>query len=678
MHHLHPFDIAAVAAYLVVVLYIGRRAARKSVNSEENFFLAGRKLGKWYQFFLNFGQATDANGAVSTASLVYQQGVSGVWLSFQTVFMNPYYWFMNQWFRRVRLITTADLFEDRLDSRSLAKFYAIFQIIAAVAVGIGFGNLVAYKITASLLVKPEAQWTPAERSSVKDYHELEALEREFATGPLTTAQKSRLDSLRERNAQGQLKSTITQLDEVTFYIGYTLVVGIYIVMGGMAAAAFNEAFQGILIVVFSCLLIPFGLIAIGGRAALSEKVPASAFHLLGQLDSHVTGLTVLAILFVSLIQITGITGNMGVAGSARDEFAARFGAVAGTYAKRVMIILWAICGLIAIAMYQGVGSLSDPDSVWGTMSLQLLGPGLLGLMLAGILAANMSSVATQAISISALLVRNIYAHFRPHSTERHFVFVGRLAIAATLLAGILAALTMSSVFSVLQLLITFNVPFGAAVLLMFIWRRLTASAVWTAVLLSSIVNIIAPLAAPHISFIREHPALVQRVDDTAGRPCPIYFESVTRHDPANLASPLEGGGRFHLELWLLNASGLDVAALQPGTRLAARFFFDGLFPFVWLIGVSLVTRPPTGRVVDRFFAKMKTPVGATPELEAEAMAATLRDPTRFDYLKLFRHSSLELTRWDRVDTIGFFVCCVVSAAVIALFWLVLRVLGSTL
>ena len=74
----------------------------RRVKTEEGFFLAGRKLGRTLQFFLNFGNASDANGAVSTASVVYQQGVPGIWISFQTIFMNPYYWFMSTWFRRAR------------------------------------------------------------------------------------------------------------------------------------------------------------------------------------------------------------------------------------------------------------------------------------------------------------------------------------------------------------------------------------------------------------------------------------------------------------------------------------------------------------------------------------------------------------------------------------------------
>ena len=189
---LHLFDLLVILSYLGMVIYIGRRAAA-AAHTEEGYFLAGRKLGKAYQFFLNFGNATDANGAVSTASLVYQKGASGVWLSLQTLFMNPYFWFMNPWFRRVRLVTVADLFEDRFGSKALARFYAIFQIIATVVVIIGFGNLVGYKVTASLLVKPEMQWSVEERAAVQGFQELRALEGVSLSGALDHVAAARLD-----------------------------------------------------------------------------------------------------------------------------------------------------------------------------------------------------------------------------------------------------------------------------------------------------------------------------------------------------------------------------------------------------------------------------------------------------------------------------------------------------
>lgn len=669
----HVLDIIVIATYLCVVILLGKRAAR-GLKGEEGFFLASRKLGRIYQFFLNFGNSTDANGAVSTASLVYQQGVSGMWLGFQMIFLNPYYWFMNLWFRRARLVTTADLFTDRLGTRGLAPFYAIFQCLSAMIVIIGFGNLITYKITAALLVKSEVTWTAEERASVEGYRELKVLEKELAAGTLPDAGRPRLEHLRELNARGELHSYITLLEPWSFYLVYTCIVGIYIVMGGMAATAVNEVIQSLLIIAFSILLLPVGLAAIGGWGQLGERVPAAMFDLVAAESSvqPITGLALLALLVTAVVQINGIIGNMGISGSSKDEFAARFGAVAGTFGKRIVMILWAFAGLIAVALFQGDRALSDPDMVWGMMSRQLLGPGLLGLMITGILAANMSTVAAQTLAVSALVVRNLIRPLKPALTETGAVLAGRITIVIVLAFGIFAATRLSNVFAAIQLVQTVNVPFGAAVMLMFFWRRLTGPAVWGAVLIAASINIAIPLVATQWESVRTSPSLVVRANDTGGRASPVFFESVVRTRPEDPASPLVGRGRFHLELVILNRAGLDVVGMTPGGRFASRFFFNTISPFVLLIGLSLITRPPSRERVDQFFGKMKTPVGATPDLEAEAMAETRRNPGRFNHTKLFPNSSWEFTKWDRVDTIGFLIACAVSGAIIGLFWIALR------
>ncbi len=674
MGDLHFLDLLVVAAYFALVILLGRRAGRKqSAKGEEGFFLAGRKLGKFYQFFLNFGNSTEANSAVSTASVVYQQGVSGAWMAFQMVFMNPYFWFMNVWFRRARLVTTADLIEDRLGSRSLSQFYAITQSLAAVIITIGFGNLVTYKISTALVVKPEITWTAEERASVEGYRMLRELEKSAAVAPLAPEQQDQLEILRERSARGELKSSISPLEPLSFYLVYTLVIGGYIVFGGMAATAVNEIVQCVLILAFSFMLLPVGLNAIGGFSELGRRLPEHMFEFFGAAGvSQVTGLTVAAIFAVSWVQITGIMGNMSLGGSAKDEYSARFGAVSGTYAKRFMVIAWSFCGLIAFALYSGENALSDPDQAWGMMSRELLGPGLLGLMLAGVLAANMSTVGAQTMAVSALMVRNFWRHLRPGMTEREAVLAGRWVIVVVLALGVLTALGSQDIFTFFQLLLTINVPFGAAVLLVFFWRRLTAPAVWCGVILSTIVNIVAPLVLVHAGSVRLNPELTVRVADAAGRLTPVYFENVARLDPADPQSPLEGSTRFHTELYLLKKVGLPVEELSPGHRLAARFFFDAFFPFLLLFGVSFLTRPPTGEKVDHFFGKMKTPVAATPEDDAREMAETERNPHRFDHLKLFPRSSWEFTRWNRVDTIGFLACCAVSGGIVLFFWGLLK------
>ena len=92
-----------------------------------------------------------------------------------------------------------------------------------------------------------------------------------------------------------------------------------------------------------------------------------------------------------------------------------------------------------------------------------------------------------------------------------------------------------------------------------------------------------------------------------------------------------------------------------------------------LILVSLVSRPPDRARIDQFYGKMKTPVGATPELEVTGMEETRLAPHRFDHTKLLgAGSSWEFCKWDRVDTVGFLGCCATSGAIILVFWLLLR------
>ena len=669
---LHAIDLAIIIAYLLAVVWIGMRAS-KATASEDGFFLAGRKLGKLYQFFLNFGNATEPQGAVSTASFVYQQGAPGSWLSFQTVFMNPYFWFMNVWFRRVRLTTLSDLWEDRFGSKGLSLFYALFQILVA-CVFLGFGNVTAYKIASSLVVKPEVEWTAADRASIEGYRELKELEKTSAATPLAAEAQARLALLRDRNARGELNSYVTVLNDVLFYAIFTLVVGTYIVLGGMAAAAVNEGLQSVLIIVFSVLLIPTGLHAIGGWSALAEKVPKKMFDLFGTGGSEqfsVVGLC--AILLVSIVQNAGLSHNMGICGSAKNEFAARTG-VSGTYLKRLMIIMWSVAGLIAVALF-GPGGLSDPDAAWGRMSNVLLSPGLIGLMLAGVLAGTMSTLAAKALAISSLFVRNVYRQIWPDISQAQGVFYARCTIVAVLVLGTVSAWLMRDFFSIVNLVLTVNLPFGAAVLLTFFWRRLTAPAVWCCVVLTSLVVLVVPWTASQVPALRANAELTQMSTAPGGSPVPVYFSKVVRVRANDPASPLVAAGglnRFNVECWLLGKAGVDVAALSKTQRVTLQFFFDGLFPFVVLIIASLLTRASDPGRVAQFYGRMKTPVGDTPELEAAALAETQRNPARFDATKLFPRSAWEFCRWDRVDTVGFVVCCALSTAIVGLFLFVLK------
>jgi Na+/proline symporter len=764
MSGIHIVDILVVAAYLGIILYLGKRSSH-TTGSQEGFFLAGRKLGKLYQFFLNFGNATDANGAVSTATLVYQQGVSGAWQAFQTVFMNPYYWFMNVWFRRVRLVTVAELFEERLGSRNLAKIYAFYQVTYVIFF-IGWANLIGYNVTASLLTKPESAWSVEERQQVgqfREYRTLQALKilnkpektwsdeevqqvkqfrkshesQQTVVTELSAQQRVDFEKLGDLYAAKRLRAAVSYIEPYQFYLGFTLIVGCYLFMGGMTGAARNEILQGILIVTFSLLLIPFGFHALaaagtGGQSGvevLRARVDTEMLQLLGASGSGFVSLSALiAILLVSIIQINGIMGNMGVSGSAKNEYAARFGAVSGTYAKRIMIIMWSFVGLIGFAYFLG-GNLSDPDVVWGELSRQLLTrwSGLFGLMMAGLLAAMMSNIATNSMAASALFVRNVYSYIVTDKAKQKGVLVGRLTVVVVLVLGMCVALGMNDIVSFINLQLTVNVPWGAAIVLMFFWRRLSNVAVWSCVGLSALFTILIPYSVQHLPALSQAPALIQKTEPRAANytvvapteslrdiaaarkikseklarvndlaidavvkqgtvlalapapaPVGIYFAKIVRTNPEDLNSPQTGMGRFNFEAWMLQKAGLvNLKHLTKPDLQAVQFYFDGVFPFIVLIVVSLLTKAPAREKVNYFFGKMKTPVGATPELEVAAMEETRRDPNRFDHTKLFPHSAWELTKWDKTDTVGFVICLGVSGSIVALFWFLLSLTAGT-
>jgi hypothetical protein len=342
-----------------------------------------------------------------------------------------------------------------------------------------------------------------------------------------------------------------------------------------------------------------------------------------------------------------------------------------------MIILWAFVGLIAIALFSGPNRLADPDTVWGVASRALLGPGVRGLMVAGILAADMSSLAAQAVTVSGLFVRNLYGNFRPGRSAAQAVGAARIAMVAVLALSVLVATLLNNLKSVMLLILYGNVCFGAAMMLIFFWRRLTAAAVWVCVILSLVATVIVPFGAQLVPALSTRADLVQMSErnlDAKGAPVPLYFDAV-RPPAGNPSGAPRGRGRFDFELYLLDRVGMRAEGLTAGGVLAAQFFFDGLFPFAVLVLVSHMTRRTEAARLDRFYGKMKTPVGATPELDTLAIEETARDPARFDHQKLFPGSEWEFCRWTREDAVGFLACCVISTAILGGFWLLLRLLA---
>ncbi len=695
---MHIFDVGIIILYILVILWLGKRAGQKTKNTGD-FFLAGRKLGKFYQFFLNFGCSTNADQAVAVSREIYRQGIGGMWIQYLVLFLTPFYWFTTFFFRRIRLTTIGDYFTERFKSKFLGGSYAVFILLMSI-LGVGIAYMVAAKTMIAMTPKSLEKFTYEERSSVEQFREYRELKSKLDAG-LNLEEKARYEELNEKNKKGELHSFISHVDPILFYFVFAVIVGIYTMLGGFRAAAITDAIQGFLIITFSLMLIPIGLHKIGGFSALHASVPDYMFELFGSVTmSEYAWYTILAMVLANLVSIIAVAPGMQTAGSAKDEMTARFGMIAGMFFKRFIMIFWALAGLLAIGLYAGM--LHDPDLIWGFMSKDLLFPGAIGLMLVGVLAANMSTLDASTVSYSALFIKNLYEPFRPNESQKHYLFVGRIAIAVTLLGGIGVALFISNLLVLFKYAISIPAIYGASIWLGFIWRRLTKSAVLIQVVICLIIYALIPNLFQSLDWARHHKGFLLETktktvifatsalkeDVEAGRaemigqsiekqhiiePVGIFYENIARTDPADPDSLKVGLGRFHAEIWVLSWFGIDFSHFTKAQLVATRFFFDAMFPFFLIFLISYVTRPTPKEHLDKFFAKMHTPVQKTPEEEAKALEDSYNNPGKFEKDKILPGSNWEILKPSKADFLGFGGSWILVGVIILLLWLMVSI-----
>jgi SSS family solute:Na+ symporter len=136
------------------------------------------------------------------------------------------------------------------------------------------------------------------------------------------------------------------------------------------------------------------------------------------------------------------------------------------------------------------------------------------------------------------------------------------------------------------------------------------------------------------------------------QPVGIFYDKVARIDPTDPSSAKVGLGRFHAELWVLSWFGINFSGFTKAQLVAIRFFFNALFPFVLLFLVSFVTKPVRKDYLDRFYAKLHTPVQKTLEEEKKEFKRSYRDPDRYKNEKLLPNSNWEIEKPTKMDALG--------------------------
>lgn len=426
-------DFLVVVVYLIGICALGVWMVRW-VKDTTDFFIGNWRFGKFFLMMHAFGTGTSSEMPVAVVSNSFKGGFSGIWTQWLYLFITPFYWLFAPWYRRLRCVTIGDMYEMRF-SRATSMLYAVF-------------SLTFFIVYVSLGLKATSETVAA-------------------------------------ISGGQLSA-----DAIVIFMA--LLVAIYGSAGGLRAVVITDIIQGLLIIVLSFLLIPFGLREVGGFEALHDKIDAGFFSLISP-----TGFTPFYVIMVTFAALSGIVAqphHMEVIGSGKTEYEGRFGYCYGCFIKRLCTIGWTFVGVICIALY--ANAVDNPDQVFGYAVKHLLPTGFVGLMIVAMMATVMSSCDSFMIDASAVLTRNLYRHIKSNRDEKHYLKVGRLVGVLVVVGGVVAAFSFPNIFENLKLVWDLPAFWGASFWLGMLWRRATSRGVWASVVGTMAVYIFFKILMP--------------------------------------------------------------------------------------------------------------------------------------------------------------------------------------
>ena len=725
---LSVLDIVVLIAYFGVIVVIGVRASFK-IKDKEDFFLGGRKFGKLVSTFASFGQATSADGPAGVATTTFNNGASGVWSSLLMLFATPLFWVTSPWLRRLRILTMGDFYLERYGSKKMAATYAIVASIGMMGL-LSVGYFAVTKTAVAMTAKAEVEYTIEERQEAALAKELKFLEAENLAN-LTPEQQERLDELRQLKP----RSIFSHINEDYLIWGICLLVLVYTALGGLEAAFYTDLLQGVFIIILSIILIPFALGAIndqyGGSGAiqalthLHDQLPENYFEIFGSpAVIDFTWYFIIVAAVVSIVTVVTQPNQLVTSGAAKDEYSARFGFVTGTFIKRAVTILWGVLGITALLLYHD--TITNPDLVWGYATKALLGPlnlGLVGLMMASLMAALMSTADTLMVTVSGLIVNNLYRPFTAKKSETHYLWAGRLSGGIYLIGAAIVTTQFDEILQILKFVWEFFVIFAAAFWLGLKWRRANVKAAWASIIATFSLFYMIPIIIAVIPGVDTTPSLLKK---TQPEPVErIYTAKVI--DVTNRNKEIEqwieieklgraigerpqkieegekiqayfslpqksifwskgikngdgeqeyGSGYIFLELYFIDSLGFDLSqnpyALNESIRLMIRL----IFPFLILIIVALLTKPDEESLKVKFFNKMRIRVNPNgKEADDHDIEQGLENPASTEQALIFPKSEWEFYRWNKKDWFGFMISWIMVLVIIAALYSVFTIGG---
>ena len=419
-------DWSVVGGYFAALFGIAWWSVQKSRDTADDYFLAGRNLGWWIVGASIFASNIGSEHLVGLAGAGATSGVALAHYELHAWCLLVLGWVLVPFYIRSKVYTTPEFLERRFSPTArwvLSLMSLVAYVLTKIAVGIFAGGVV------------------------------------FAT------------------LLPELALTIGGFEFNSFWIGSVLVVvltGLYTVLGGLRAVAYTEAAQTIVLVAGSLMLTVMGLRALGGWGELRRVLGSEAFNLWKPLiPAGVEGTWTpviepgrMAWYFNTDFPWVGMLFCAPIVGlwywctdqyivqrtlGAPNEREARRGTIFAAFLKLLPVFIFIVPGMIAVALARtggvpGMQTLVDANgdtipaaaqAAFPMLVQHVMPAGLRGLVVAGLLAALMSSLAGVFNASSTLFTLDFYRKLHPRASQAQLVWTGRLATMIMVGVGLL-------------------------------------------------------------------------------------------------------------------------------------------------------------------------------------------------------------------------------------------------
>lgn len=454
-------DWLIVLLYLVLSMALGLYLSRKASGSLVDFFVSGRSLPWWLAGTSMAATTFSIDTPLYIAGIVGNRGIAGnwEWWSFGISHLIMVYIFARMW-RRSELVTDAELTELRYGGRMAAVLRAVKAFLFAVpinCIGIGYAMLAMVKVVDALEIWQNLGIQPGENLKFLSV------------------------------------------------LGVSILVLIYAGFAGLWGVVTTDFFQFVLALLGAIVVAFFAVNSVGGIHALVPAVQqATKQDVLSFIPlttgaggirwSEAAGIT--ASTFFAYIFVQWWSWRRSDGGgefiqrliAAKDEQEAEKSAWLFNLLNYIVRTWpWIIVALVAIVVYP---DLQDRELGYPKLMLDFLPPVMLGLVVASLLAAFMSTVSTSINWGASFVTNDLYLRFiKPDATQAELVFVGRLASVLVTALGAVAAFYAKDVATVFRLVIAIGTGSGLVLILRWFWWRINAAAELTAILGGFVVGL---------------------------------------------------------------------------------------------------------------------------------------------------------------------------------------------